>query len=83
MKGNGHDRCPGYRTCHCCDGNTGNNDGSGAWLKAGTALVRWRNCPRRNGLDGGSATIDACVTGDRASLRDEDTGAAGRHGINS
>lgn len=29
-----------------------NNDGSGAWLKAGTALVRWRNCPCRNGLDG-------------------------------
>ena len=38
-KGNGHVRCPGNRTCHCCDGNTGNCDGGGARLKAGTALV--------------------------------------------
>jgi hypothetical protein len=71
IKGNGHDRCPGYRTCHCYDGNTGNNDGSGAWLKAGTALVRWRNCPCRNGLEGAfrdnrcerdSAIAPPCVT---------------------
>ena len=71
IKGNGHDRCPGYRTCHCCDGNTGNNDGSGAWLKAGTTLVRRRNCPCRNSLDGAfhddrcvrdAAIVHPCVT---------------------
>jgi len=39
IKGNGHDRCPGYRTCHCCDGNTGNYHGGGARLKAGILLV--------------------------------------------
>ena len=34
-----HAFCPGYGACDCRDGNTGNNHGRGARLKAGTALV--------------------------------------------
>src|SRR5262245_20078246 len=38
-KGNGHDRSPGYRACHRCDGHPSNDHGGGARLKVGILLV--------------------------------------------
>ena len=61
-KGNGHVRCPGNRTCHCCGGNTGNCDGSGARLKAGTALVAAGVCSRA-GTHGNTEGHHAPVSG--------------------